>query len=101
MSSPQVAHETVDIEEAGAIVSIRMLSATFVSVHIRGDNDGADYDIDGRVRGEAWVQGIEDKLENAEDHDHTFETGLDEVRVRVSSGTGGDHDATITLAAGG
>lgn len=99
--SPQTAEETIDIETAGGTASIRMLGATIVSLHIRGDAT-AEYQWDARRRGGEWIENVADEHTGSADYDTTRETGDVEVRVRCSSGTGGAGDqATVTLLAGG
>lgn len=101
MSDSQVAEETIDIENPGESVSVRMLSATIVSVHIRGDAT-AEYQWDvRRVRG-SWIQNAGSEYTGQSNYDDIFETGAQEVRIRCSTGTSGAGDqATITLMAGG
>ncbi len=99
--SPQVAEETINIETAGGTAAIRMLGATIVSLHIRGDAT-AEYQWDARLRGGSWIENVADEHTGSADYDAVRETGDVEVRVRCSSGSGGaDDQATITLSAGG
>lgn len=99
--SPQEEEKTIDIENAGGSASIRMLGATIVSVHIKG-NGVAEYQWDVRRRGGSWIQDVGPEYTGQSNYDDVLETGATEVRVRCSSGTGSpDDEATITLMAGG
>ncbi|WP_226043484.1 hypothetical protein [Natrinema sp. DC36] len=99
--SPQVAEETIDIETAGGSASVRMLGATIVSMHIRGDA-AAEYQWDVRRRGGEWIENVGSEHTGSADYDDTMRTGMATVRIRCSSGSGGVGDeATITLSAGG
>lgn len=99
--SKRTAEQTIDIENAGATVSVRMEGAEIVSVHIRGDAT-AEYQWDARLRQGSWIQNIGPEYTGQSDYDDVFETGMQEVRIRCSSGTasGGDQ-ATVTISAGG
>jgi len=95
------ANETIDIETAGNSVSVELGGATIVSLHIRGDA-AASYQWDAKPRGGSWVQNIGTEHSGSSDYDEVFETGVEEVRVRCSSGTGSAGDsANIYLSAGG
>jgi hypothetical protein len=101
MSSPRVSRETIDIENAGNAVSIRMMGATIASLHIRGDA-AADYQWDVRDRGGSWIQNAGTEYTGSADYDDDVEMGVSEVRIRCSSGSGGAGDtAEILLSAGG
>jgi hypothetical protein len=101
MSSPQANETTIDIENAGNSVSIRMLGATIVSMAVRGD-DTAEYQWDARNRNGTWTQDVGTEYTAQSDYDDVLETGAQEVRLRCSSGTGtaGD-EADVFLMAGG
>lgn len=101
MTSPQVSDETIDIENAGNSVAIQMLGATVASIHIRGDA-AASYQVDVKTRGGSWIQNVAPEYSGSADYDDVVETGMQSLRVRCSSGTGGAGDqATITIGAGG
>ncbi|WP_135806207.1 hypothetical protein [Halorussus marinus] len=90
---------TIDIETAGNAVSLRLLGANIVDIHIRGDA-AADYEVDVRQNGGDWIQGVRSGYSGSADYDDVVETGAEEIRVRCSSGTGTAGDmATITLLA--
>jgi hypothetical protein len=95
------ANETIDIESAGGAVSVILGGATIVSLHIRGDAT-AEYQWDARPRGGSWIQNIGTEHTGQSDYDEVFETGVEEVRIRCSTGTGGSGDtADVYLSAGG
>lgn len=99
--SPRVARETIDIENAGESVSIRMHGAELASVHIRGDA-AATYQWDVRNRQGSWIENAGSEYSGSSDYNDTFQTGVEEVRIRCSSGTAGAGDqADILLSAGG
>jgi hypothetical protein len=99
--SPQVAEEQIDIENAGGSVSIRMLGATTASVHIRGDA-AADYQLDVRRRGGNWIKNANTEYTGSADYNDVIETGVQEIRIRCSTGTGNvDDTANVLLSAGG
>jgi len=103
MPSRRTANETINIDSAGNAVSVSMEGATIVSVHIRGDAT-AEYQWDARPRGGSWTdfQDIGPEYTGSSDYDDVLETGVEEVRIRCSSGTGGtDDEADIYLSAGG
>jgi hypothetical protein len=94
---------TIPIDAAGETVELDMHGATLLSVAIRGDA-AADYVLDVQLdRQSDWIQDhIDTTLTGAADYDTTVETGMPNVRVRVTSGTGtGGDEATITMSAGG
>lgn len=98
---PDVSRETIDIENAGATVSIRMMGAELASVHIRGDAT-AEYQWDVRNRHGDWIENASSEYTGSSDYDDTFETGVEEVRIRCSTGTSGtDDQADVLLSAGG
>lgn len=95
------ANETIDIENAGNAVSVEMGGATIVSLHIRGDA-AASYQWDAKPRGGNWIQNVGSEYTGSADYDDVFETGVEEVRIRCSSGTASAGDsADIYLSAGG
>lgn len=97
----RTANETIDIENAGNAVSIQMGGATIVSLHIRGDAT-ATYQWDARPRGGSWIQDVGTEHTGSSDYDEVFETGVEEVRIRCSTGSGGAGDqADVYLSAGG
>lgn len=99
--SPRSTEETIDIETSGGTVSIRMLGATIVSVHIRGDA-AATYQWDVRTRDGTWIQNVGAEYSGSANYDDVWETGATHVRIRCSSGTATAGDsATVTLMAGG
>jgi hypothetical protein len=92
--------ETIDIENAGNAVALRLLGATIVSVYIEGQAN-ASYQVDVRRNGGSWIQDVGDTYAASPDADDVIETGVEELRVRCSSGSGGSGDqATITIMAG-
>jgi hypothetical protein len=99
--SKQEAEETIDIESSGGTVAIHMLGADVVSVHIRGDA-AAEYQWDAKIRDGDWIEDVGSEYTGSSDYDDTMTTGMDQVRIRCSAGTGtGGEQATITLSAGG
>lgn len=91
--------ETIDVEAAGNAASLRLLGATVVDVHVRGEA-AADYQVDVRTNGGTWIQGVRSDYTGSADYDDVLETGADELRIRCSSGTASAGDtATITLMA--
>lgn len=94
--------ETIDIENAGNTASVRMAGATVLSLSIRGDGT-AEFVLDARLsKNDDWVQDIFSTYAGAADYDDVVETGMPEVRVRCTSGSGVANDtATVRLAAGG
>lgn len=99
--SPQTAEKQIDIENAGGSASIRLLGATTVSMHVRGDA-AAEYQWDARLRGGDWIQNVGPEYSGSADYDDVWDTGDAEVRLRCATGTGtADDQATITLSAGG
>lgn len=91
--------ETIDIETAGNAVALRLLDASIVDVHIRGDA-AADYEVDVRRNGGDWLQGVFSTYSGSANYDDVLETGAEEIRIRCSSGTATAGDsATITLMA--
>lgn len=101
--SNRTANETIGIDSAGNAVSVKMEGATIVSVHIRGDA-AATYQWDARPRGGSWTtfQNIGPEYSGSADYDDVLETGVEEVRIRCSTGTSGSGDeADIYLSAGG
>ena len=99
---PKLAKETIDIESSGASVAVKMFGADLLSLSVRGDNT-AEYVLDARLDGsDDWTQDIDQTYSGASDYDDVVRTGMPEVRVRCTSGTGtADDKATIKLAAGG
>jgi len=98
---PPATEETIDIENAGNAVAVEMAGATIVSVHIRGDAT-AQYQWDAKPRGGSWIQNIGTEYTGSADYDDIFETGVERVRIRCSTGSGGAGDtADIYLSAGG
>jgi len=97
----RTANETIDIEDAGNTVSVEMAGATIVSLHIRGEA-AASYQWDAKPRGGSWIQNVGTEHTGSADYDEVFETGVEEVRIRCSTGSGGAGDsADIYLSAGG
>ena len=91
--------ETIDIENAGNSVALRLLGANIVDVHVRGDA-AADYAVDVRKNGGEWIQGVRAGYSGSADYDDVLETGAEELRLRCTSGTAtADDSATITLMA--
>jgi len=94
---PNGVEETISIDSAGNAVSFRPQGAAELTLVIRGDAN-ADYAWDVRKRQGTWTQGIGSNYTGSADYDDQRTTGADEVRLRVTSGTGGSGDeATITL----
>jgi hypothetical protein len=93
---------TIDIENAGATAAVSMQGATLLSLSIRGDGT-ASYVLDARLDGsDDWTEDIASTYSGAADYDDVVRTGMPEVRVRVTSGTGtAGNTATIKLGAGG
>lgn len=99
--SPRTARETIDIENAGATVAIRMMGAELASLHIRGDAT-AEYQWDVRERHGSWIQNVGPEYTGAADYNDVIETGVEEVRIRCSTGTASaDDQADVLLSAGG
>lgn len=95
------ANETIDIENAGNAVSVEMMGATIASVHIRGDA-AATYQWDARPRQGTWIENVGPEYTGSADYDDVFETGVEEIRLRCSTGTGGAGDtADVYISAGG
>ena len=97
----KLANDTIDIETAGATVSVSMNGATTLSLSVRGDA-ATDYALDARLDGsDEWTQGVTAGY-SGDTIDAVETLGWPEVRVRVVSGTAGAGDtAEIKLAAGG
>jgi len=90
---------TIGIETAGNAVSLRLLGATIVDIHVRGDA-AADYEVDVRQNGGDWIQAVRSGYSGSADYDDVVETGAEEIRIRCASGTATAGDmATITLMA--
>lgn len=94
--------ETIDIENAGETVTVQMRGATVLSLSIRGDGT-AEYVVDARLDGQdTWTMDVGRTYAGASEYDDVLETGVSEVRVRCTTGTGGGGDgAEIKLGAGG
>jgi hypothetical protein len=93
--------ETIDIQSAGGTVAVVMGGSTIVSVHIRGDGT-AEYKWDAKPRGGSWIQDIGPSYTGSADYDDVLETGVEQVRIRCSSGTANANDtADIYVSAGG
>lgn len=89
--------ETIDIENPGNAVSLRLLGASIVDIHIQGDA-AADYAIDVRKNGGGWIQEAYPGYSGSASYDDVLETGAEELRIRCTSGTGtADDSATVTL----
>ncbi len=88
--------ETIDIEASGNAVALRLLGASIVDVHIRGDA-AADYAVDVRRNKGDWIQDVRSGYSGSADYDDVLETGAEELRIRCTSGTGTADQATITL----
>ena len=99
---PKLAKETIDIEAAGATAAVYMSGADILSLHVRGDGT-AEYVLDARLGGsDTWTEDVDQTYSGAADYDDVVRTGMPEVRVRCTSGTGTpDDSAEIKLAAGG
>lgn len=93
---------TIPITDPGETVEVSMSGATLLSLSIRGDGT-AEYVLDARLDGsDTWTQDIASTYSGAADYDDVVETGMPEVRVRCTTGTGTvDDTAEIKLAAGG
>lgn len=94
--------ETIDIETSGGTATVKMAGATLLSLSIRGDGT-AEYVLDARLgKDDDWTEDVASEYTGAADYDDVVETGMPEVRVRCTSGTGTvDDTATIKLGAGG
>ena len=98
---PTEIEETIDIENSGNDVSLRLQGKSIVSLAIRGD-DTATYQVDARTRGGSWIQSVSSEYSGSADYDDALETGVSEMRIRCSTGTGtGGDQATVTLMASG
>ena len=98
---PTETEETIDIETSGNDVSLRLQGKSIVSLAIRGDGT-ATYQVDARTRGGSWIQSVSSEYSGSADYDDVLETGVTELRIRCSTGTGtGGDQATITLMASG
>lgn len=99
--SNRVSDETIDIETSGNAVALRLSGRTIVSMLVEGDG-AADYAWDVRKTGGGWKQGVGKSYSGASNYDDVIETGVEEIRLRCTSGTGGAGDsADILLMAGG
>lgn len=93
--------QTIEIENAGNSVALRMVGSTIASIAIRGDA-AATYQLDARRRDGSWLQDVGSEYSGQSDYDDVIETGAQFIRIRCSSGSGGAGDqATITIMAGG
>jgi len=93
--------ETIDIETSGGGVTLTLTGRTIVSLAIRGDGT-ATYQVDARTRAGSWIQSVSSEYSGSADYDDVLETGVTEMRIRCSTGTGtGGDQATITLMASG
>jgi hypothetical protein len=91
--------ETIDIENSGNTVSLRLKGADTLTLIVKGDG-AADYEFDARIRQGAWRENIGSSYSAVFDYDDVRDSGADEIRVRCSSGTTSPGDqATITLMA--
>ena len=98
---PPETEKTIDIDNSGNAVALELAGHAFVSVHIRADAT-AEYKWDVRKRGGPWIEDAGTTYSGSADHDDDVETAAHEVRIRCSSGTGGNGDqSTITLMTGG
>jgi len=99
---PKLAKETIDIEAAGATVAVKLFGADLLSLSVRGDGT-ASYVLDARLDGgDTWTEDVDQTYSGTADYDDVVRTGMPEVRIRCTSGTGSAGDeATIKLAAGG
>jgi hypothetical protein len=98
---PTETEETIDIENSGNDVSLRLQGKSIVSLAIRGDGT-ATYQVDARTRAGSWIQSVSSEYSGSADYDDVLETGVTEMRIRCSTGTGtGGDQATITLMASG
>jgi len=96
---PVGTEETISIDNSGNAVSYRPQGAAELTLVVRGDA-AADYALDVRKRQGTWKKGIGSNYTGSADYDDQRTTGADEVRIRCTSGTGGNGDeATITLMA--
>lgn len=93
---------TIDIENAGATVAVSLQGATLFSLSVRGDGT-AEYVLDARLDGgDDWTEDVDQTYSGAANYDDTLRTGMPEVRIRCTSGTGtAGNQAEIKLAAGG
>lgn len=94
--------ETIGIDASGNDVQILLAGRTVVSLDIAGDG-AASYQIDGRASGGAWKKDVGPKTySGSSDYSDVLNTGVEEMRIRCSNGTGGtDDEATILISAGG
>lgn len=94
--------ETIDIETSGGTAVVKMQGSTLLSIAIRGDA-AASYVLDARLdENDTWTTDVASTYSGAADYDDIVETGMPEVRVRCTTGTGTvDDTATIKLGAGG
>lgn len=101
MSSPQQTDTTIDIENAGESAQVRMMGATVASIAIRGDA-AATYVLDAKTRDGDWRQDVGSTYSGQSDYDDVVTTGMSQIRVRCTSGTGnGGDEAVVTISAGG
>lgn len=94
--------ETVDIENAGGVVSLRHPGNAYYDISIDGDGV-AEYVIEERARGkDSWRRADGRDFTGSSDYDITASSDRLWVRVRCTSGTGSaDDQATIRISAGG
>jgi len=89
--------ETIDIENSGNTVSLKLQGADTLTLIIEGDG-AADYEFDARIRQGEWRENIGSSYSGSSDYDDVRDSGADEIRVRCSSGTASAGDqAAITL----
>ena len=99
---PKLSKTTLSITNAGDAATVKMFGADLLSLSVRGDGT-AEYVLDARLGGDDdWTEDIDQTYSGAADYDDIVRTGMPEVRIRCTSGTGSAGDeATIKLAAGG
>ena len=93
---------TIEITDSGGTATVSLQGADLLSLSIRGDGT-AEYVLDARLDGsDDWTEDVDQTYSGAANYDDTLRTGMPEVRIRCTSGTGtAGNQAEIKLAAGG
>lgn len=100
--SAAVAEESIDVENSGNDVALKIGGRTQLFIRINGET-GNEFEVDVRRTGGSWIQNVGSSFTGSANYTEESRTvAAQEVRIRCSSGTsnGGD-SATITLMASG
>jgi hypothetical protein len=99
--SAAVTEETIDVENSGNAVSLRINGRTEVRLNIDGET-GNEFQFDVRRIGGSWIQNVGSSYTASANYDDSRTEPAPELRVRCSSGTSNANDsATITIMASG